>query len=277
MLFENVNKILMIQKITIEGYKSIKEQTVELFPINILIGGNGIGKSNFISAFTLIHNLYERNLQNYVLTKGGSDSLLYMGKKETDHLSFDLFFAERGKDAHNRFIVNMIEAQDSLFIERIDTAYLNGVSWHKQLLEVFKQESSFKNDHTGQAFYVNSFLREFEVYHFHDTGDRSPMKGKCNMDDNVSLKNNGANIAAFLYYLKEKHPKHFTRIEKAVASVSPFFEGFCLMPNRLNEQLIQLEWKQKGTVDTYFNAYQLSDGTLRFICLATLLLQPDQP
>lgn len=82
MLFENVNKILMIQKITIEGYKSIKEQTVELFPINILIGGNGIGKSNFISAFTLIHNLYERNLQNYVLTKGSSDSLLYMGKKK---------------------------------------------------------------------------------------------------------------------------------------------------------------------------------------------------
>lgn len=277
MLFENVNKILMIQKITIEGYKSIKEQTVELFPINILIGGNGIGKSNFISAFTLIHNLYERNLQNYVLTKGGSDSLLYMGKKETDHLSFDLFFAERGKDAHNRFIVNMKEAQDSLFIERIDTAYHNGVSWHKQLHEVNKQESSFKNDHTGQAFYVNSFLREFEVYHFHDTGNRSPMKGKCNMDDNVSLKNNGANIAAFLYYLKEKHPKHFTRIEKAVASVSPFFEGFCLMPNRLNEQLIQLEWKQKGAVDTYFNAYQLSDGTLRFICLATLLLQPDLP
>ena len=124
MLFENVNKILMIQKITIEGYKSIKEQTVELFPINILIGGNGIGKS--------------------------SDSLLYMGKKETDHLSFDLFFAERGKDAHNRFIVNMKEAQDSLFIERVDTAYHNGVSWHKQLHEVNKQESSFKNDHTGQ-------------------------------------------------------------------------------------------------------------------------------
>lgn len=116
----------------------------------------------------------------------------------------------------------MKEAQDSLFIERIDTAYHNGVSWHKQLHEVNKQESSFKNDHTGQAFYVNSFLREFEVYHFHDTGDRSPMKGKCNMDDNVSLKNNGANIAAFLYYLKEKHPKHFIRIEKAVASVSPF-------------------------------------------------------
>ena len=45
----------------------------------------------------------------------------------------------------------------------------------------------------------------------------------------------------------------------------------------LNEETIRLEWKQKGAEDTYFNAYQLSDGTLRFICLATLLLQPELP
>lgn len=271
----------MIQKITVEGYKSIKSQTVELLPINLLIGGNGIGKSNFISVFTLIRNLYEQNLQHYVLVKGGADALLYMGKKETNHICFDLFFAESGKEAHNRFIVNLKEAQDSLFIERIETAFRNESVWHKQLYETNKQESSFKSDLkidlAGQAYYVNSLLREFEVYHFHDTGDRSPMKGKCNVDDNVSLKNDGSNIAAFLYYLKEKYPKHFMRIEKTVASVSPFFEGFSLMPNRLNEQMIQLEWKQRGAVDTYFNAYQLSDGTLRFICLATLLLQPNLP
>lgn len=267
----------MINKIVVKGYKSIKEQAVELLPINILIGGNGIGKSNFISIFTLIRNLYEQNLQNYILTKGGADCLLYMGKKETEHIGFDLFFAKRDQEAHNRFIVKLKEAQDSLFIERVETAFNSGGVWHGQLHEANRQESSFKNDYTGQAFYVNSLLREFEVYHFHDTGDRSPMKGKCNVEDNISLKSNGANIAAFLYYLKEKFPKHFARIEKTVASVSPFFDGFNLMPNRLNEQLIQLEWKQAGAVDTYFNAYQLSDGTLRFICLATLLLQPNLP
>ena len=59
----------MIKTIVIKGYKSIKEQTVDLLPINILIGGNGIGKSNFISIFTLIRNLYEQNLQHYILTK----------------------------------------------------------------------------------------------------------------------------------------------------------------------------------------------------------------
>ena len=63
----------------------------------------------------------------------------------------------------------------------------------------------------------------------------------------------------------------------AVQAVSPFFEGFALTPDRLNPKLIQLEWKQRGVEDAYFNAYQLSDGTLRFICLATLLLQPEPP
>lgn len=267
----------MIKKIVTRGYKSIKDQDVDLLPVNILIGGNGIGKSNFISIFTLIRNLYEQNLQSYILSKGGADSLLFMGKKETESITLDLYFADWDKEAHNRFIINLREAQDSLFIERVDTAYYRNGLWYKQLHESDRKESSFKEDHTGQAFYVNSLLRQFEVYHFHDTGDRSPMKGKCNIDDNITLRNNGSNIASFLYYLKEKHPKHFARIEKTVASVSPFFEGFNLMPSRLNENFIQLEWKQKGASDCYFNAYQLSDGTLRFICLATLLLQPDLP
>ena len=267
----------MIRKIAISGYKSIKDQTVELLPINILIGGNGIGKSNFISIFTLIRKLYDRQLQQYVVTKGGADSLLYMGKKVTNQITFDLFFARPGEEAHNRFILMLKEAQDSLFIERIATALKNNSNWSTQLHETNKTESTFKNDHTGQAFYVNSLLREFEVFHFHDTSDSSKMKGKCNIDDNLSLRNDGSNIAAFLYYLKEKFPKHYRRIEKTVASVSPFFEEFNLFPNRLNENLIQLEWKQKGAADTYFNAYQLSDGSLRFICLATLLLQPNLP
>ena len=267
----------MIKKIVVKGYKSIKDQSVNLQPVNILIGSNGIGKSNFISIFTLIRNLYEQNFQNYVMSKGGADSLLFMGKKETEQISIDLFFAERNHDAHNRFIVELKEGQDTLFIEQIHTAFYSGATWHKQLHDSNKKESSFKDDRTGQAYFVNALLRQFEVYHFHDTGDKSPMKAQCNINDNVSLRNNGANIAAFLYYLKEKHLKHFIRIEKTIASVSPFFEGFDLKPNRLNEDLIQLEWKQKGAMGTYFNAYQLSDGTLRFICLATLLLQPDLP
>ena len=62
-----------------------------------------------------------------------------------------------------------------------------------------------------------------------------------------------------------------------VQFIAPFFEGFILEPDRLNPNFIQLEWREKGQPDGYFNAYHLSDGTLRFICLATLLMQPEPP
>ena len=64
----------MIRELHIKGYKSIKDQKVQLTPINLLIGANGAGKTNFISIFSLIRNLYEKNLQEYIAVKGGSDS-----------------------------------------------------------------------------------------------------------------------------------------------------------------------------------------------------------
>ena len=267
----------MIQRIVIEGYKSIREQVVDLSPVNILIGGNGIGKSNFISTFTLIRNLYDQHLQNYVLTKGGADSLLYMGKKVTPKMQLDIYFGKRGGQPEKNVLIELKEAQDALYIERLSTGLRADGCWMTFEAERNKKESSFKDKKEQGDVDIHEELENLNVYHFDDTGDRSPMKGKCNINDNIALRNDGSNIAAFLYYLKEKYPKHFMRIQKTVASVSPFFEGFNLQPNRLNENLIELEWKQKGAADTYFNAYQLSDGTLRFICLATLLLQPNLP
>ncbi|MEN8217896.1 MAG: AAA family ATPase [Pseudomonadota bacterium] len=65
-------------------------------------------------------------------------------------------------------------------------------------------------------------------------------------------------------------------IVEAVRLVAPFFDDFRLQPSRLNPEKIQLEWQHIGS-DRYFNAHSFSDGTLRFICLATLLLQPELP
>ena len=56
--------------------------------------------------------------------------------------------------------------------------------------------------------------------------------------------------------------------------MAPFFDDFQLEPQKLNPDKIRLEWRHKGS-DAYFDAPSLSDGTLRFIALATLLLQPE--
>jgi predicted ATPase len=266
----------MITRLKIEGYKSIRSQELDLRPINILLGGNGVGKSNFISVFSLIRNIYNQTLQDFVKTKGGADSFLHFGKKNTERIHIELYFGSNSNDT-NKYLIDLKESQDKLFIASTKTGYLHISKWYPQNIESNQWESTLRNIQGGQAHYLNLWLREFDVYHFHDTGDKSPMKGTANINDNRYLKSNGSNISSFLYYLKLKHQKHFSRIEKTVQSIAPFFDRFVLEPSRLNEDLIQLEWREKGFSEAYFNAYHLSDGTLRFICLATLLMQPEPP
>lgn len=265
----------MITRIDISGYKSIKKLELELRPINILLGGNGVGKSNFISIFSFVRNLYNRNLQTYIKTKGGADSFLHFGKRVTDQITLDIHFQDL-QENRNRFIIGLKEAQDSLLIEYLGTAYYHN-RWHEVEYETNVWETQFSSIKQRQAYYVNQRLTGFDVYHFHDTGDKSPMKGFTNINDNTRLKRDGSNIAAFLYLLKVREPKVFMRIEKTIQSIAPFFGQFVLEPDRLNPQQIQLEWREREHPDAYFNVYHLSDGTLRFICLATLLMQPNPP
>ena len=99
------------------------------------------------------------------------------------------------------------------------------------------------------------------------------MKKTADVNDNRFLRADGSNLAAFLYLLKINHQPSYRLIRKTVQRVAPFFDDFQLEPLALNQKSIQLEWKHKGS-DGYFDASSLSDGTLRFIALATLFLQP---
>lgn len=266
----------MITRIEIQGYKSIKSLSIDLRPVNILLGSNGVGKSNFISVFTLIRNIYNKNLQNYIQKKGGPDSFLHFGRKVTDQILLKTFFKSISGD-ENYFSANLELAQNKLFIKSIETGFKSYGSWHPKVYERAVLESDFSNMTQGQAYWINGRLKEFDVYHFHDTSDSSPIKSMSDLNDNHYLKPDGSNLASFLYLLQKKEPKHFRRIELMIKSIAPFFDRFDLKPNLLNENKIELEWKEKGYPDNYFNAFHLSDGTLRFICLTTLLMQAHPP
>lgn len=268
----------MITKLHIAGYKSIKDQTVDLSPINILIGSNGVGKSNFISIFSLIRAIYQQELQSYVLQKGGANNLLYFGKKTSPNIQISLDFKGLEASSISKFEVNLGVTKDDLYIHSVDTHFYNGTTWYPQNHEQNVRESHFRYSKSRQAYYVNPQLQTFEVYHFHDTGDSSPIKSPCLLSDNNHLKKDGSNIAAFLWQLKENHFKNYIRIVKTIQSIAPFFQDFILNPfGNQDSPFIKLAWSEKGVMDSYFDAYSLSDGTLRFICLVTLLLQPNPP
>ena len=68
-----------LDKIHIKGSKSIKELDLELKNLNVLIGANGSGKSNFISIFKFLRQLVEQRLQATIREIGGADKLLHYG------------------------------------------------------------------------------------------------------------------------------------------------------------------------------------------------------
>jgi predicted ATPase len=125
--------------------------------------------------------------------------------------------------------------------------------------------------------YINNYLANIQIYHFHDTSNTSKLRRECDINDNESLKSDGRNLPAFLYYLQERHTKLFKRIEKTIKTIAPYIDHFELQPNKLNSKEIELRWVEKGDLNASFNAYQFSDGTLRFIALATVLMQPEPP
>src|SRR5271169_2197217 len=87
----------VIKKLTIEGFKSIRKlEDFQLRPLNVMIGANGAGKSNFVGFFRLLRELIEQRLQLAILTEGGADACLYMGPKVTQQIIAKLYFGSNG-------------------------------------------------------------------------------------------------------------------------------------------------------------------------------------
>ena len=236
-----------IKYITIRSFRSIASvEKLELGPINVLIGANGAGKSNFVEAFVFIDEALDERLErlgNYVKAAGGAEKLLHFGSKTTKEIVLQLFF-EGGE-----FLESTLSPAvgDSLYL----------------------REAQFRNQRP------RSNSGPWRVYHLHDTSSSSPMRKTAKVDDNRFLRPDGSNLPAFLYYLRVKHEASYKLVRQTVRRVAPFLDDFHLEPRNLAPDDIKLEWRHKNS-DQYFDASSLSDGTLRFIVLATLFLQPVQ-
>ena len=259
-----------LSRIRINGYKSIRSCDLELKNINVLIGTNGAGKSNFISVFSLIQNMLNEKLQlTSALT--GIDAMLYKGSKITDKIGIEAYF---GNNSYG-FELSLTENNRFVFSNEFFGYYLNFEN--QTSLGSGHEESKWRNG-TKNAIndYVQPILERqaWRVYHFHDTGRTAKVKQEHSLANSQFFAEDARNLAAFLYRLKTVYPKHYNDIRQTIQIVAPYFDDFVLEPQELNNELILLRWKQKECDDVFY-ASQLSDGTLRFICLATLLLQPE--
>jgi predicted ATPase len=268
----NDNENAQLKRIVLDGYKSIKHCDLELNRLNVLIGANGAGKSNFIDLFKLVQSILQQNLQLHISKSGGPDALLHFGNKRTKRMNVELRMTG---DYVYKF--SLESSQDNRMLFHYEQLVNNAGGGYVYNLKGHFESALCDNDALREQVFpgFDECLRQWRVYHFHDTGDAAHVKGLHNIDDNQYMHPDGGNLAAFLYMLKETYPKNYRQVVKTVQMVAPFFDDFVLRAQPSNKELIQLEWREKGA-DNLFKAFQLSDGTLRFICLATVLLQPDE-
>jgi len=254
--------------IEISGYKSIHQERIDLKPINLLIGANGSGKSNFISFFDFLNRLYNRNLNEYIALNGGENKILHKGQKVTDNISFRVEF-ENGKNGYSANLklgTNGLIFTDERLIFKSDKG---------EDISRSDREARIKTTDNYRAKYVIRYLNGFRKYHFHDTSDKSPFTIPSHIENDIYyLYSNGANLAAFLYEIKRNDKIVYNRIVKTIQSIAPYFLDFEFLPN--NEGFIRLQWKDKFS-DTIYGVTDLSDGTVRFIALTVLFLQPNLP
>ena len=263
-----------VDSIRIRGFKSIRDLEVDLRPVNVLIGANGSGKSNFLGAFSFLQEIRSGRLQAYIIRAGGADRVLHFGSRKTTTLSIQICFA----DKVNEYQINLIPTADDKLSPDEEFVFSSGKrrgqsDSYDYYLPTRDGEAGSSGSQSGPAKLVRRHLDRWRLYHFHDTGFHSPMKKTSDMSDNRFLRDDGSNLAAFLHLLSQRHESSYDLIRRTVQLAAPFFDDFIVLPQELNPDKIRLEWRHTGS-DAYFDASSLSDGTLRFMALATLLLQP---
>ena len=271
---DNQPKTTYFKRILVKGYKSIQSLDLKMRAINILIGANGAGKSNFISLFTFLNQLSQGRLRTYVEQQGFANTFFHFGAKQTSRLSLKLELGNHGYQVafvHNANDDALIFEQESCTL----TDSSGSVTWpikgklgESGLLSM----PEVKRSHIQQD--IQNYLKAGRVYHFHDTSASAGFKQANELSASDYLYPEAKNIAPFLYRLRQDYPHSYQDILSSIQTVAPFFHDFYLEPRgKKGEEKILLKWLHRDH-DEVFSANQLSDGTARFICLTTLFLQP---
>ena len=263
--------MLPLNRLSLRGFKSIREMDLELGALNVLIGPNGSGKSNLLSVFRLFSAMLTQGMQLFVARQGGADAILHYGSKRTSKLEVEVRF---GSTTY-AFALAPTAANDFVFEREVLEDEAADGTHEEQVLGSGHRESRLPTvQEPGPPDWSAAW--SYEHYHFHDTSASAPIKRPCPIQNNRALQDDAGNLAAFLYMLRQVHAAHYERIRDTVRLAAPFFDDFVLLPSALDPNMIVLEWRERGS-DMPFFAYHLSDGTLRFMALATALLQPEHP
>ncbi len=247
--------------------------------ISLLLGANGAGKSNVVSLFRLLSFMTTSALQEFIGRGGGAASLLHYGPQLTPRMDVELEFTSG--DRTSRYSCTLSSAQpDTLIFTKEEVEYYHSDYSQPQkiLIGSGHKESELKSAaHQNQT--VDVVLRLLYgccFFQFHNTSENAKIRKAGYVEDTKYIRSDAGNLAAFLMMLARNRQPYYDRIIRTIAQVCPEFKRFDLEPSDRNPNYVLLNWRGRHHSEYLLGPHQLSDGTLRFMALATLFLQPPE-
>ena len=273
-----------LSRITLEGYKSFRTETVDFGDVTVLLGANGAGKSNLVSFFGMLGFLSTGALQEFIGRAGHSDSILFGGRKATPQLRAEVEFVAEDSDGgerRNTYRMRLADAAPDTLIfldERAVYSHSGFPQPQDLLLGSGHRESRLKENaqENPTCRVLHRLLSRCRAFHFHDTSPQANIRRHHYIEDDRYLRHDAGNLGPYLYALEQTRPDCYRRVVETVRMVFPAFGDFRLAPSEAKPHQVLLKWHEKDRSDQLFGPHQLSDGSLRFMALATLFLQPPE-
>lgn len=281
-----------INHLRIRGFRRLYDVDLEMRPLIVMIGANGVGKTSFLEAVSLLSASAEGKLNTRLNEMGGIASVLTLDK--TDELGFlvdmelphykplkyELHLAVKGQ--------SYAVSSERLSQERSKPAPFAHIASHygdvryfeikgNKLLRPTWEHNPFETSlsQVPKMFHEPEELRRIlssaTLYHVLNVGPRAPVKLPQAMKPAELPGERGEDIVPFLFYLREANKDCYEAIEDSLRSAFPGFENLAFPP--VAAGMLAMTWKDKNfKKPMYMN--QLSEGTLRFLWLVSLLQSP---
>ncbi len=292
------------ERIRVQGFRRLHDIDLPLKRLNVVIGANGCGKTSLLDVFSLLAASAAGALSETISDLSGVDAILSnLIAAKGDKARFMALELAMTVPNHNPLEYRLALASRGIGYEITDETLTQArdrkpqpfkhIDSHHGQVRYYDPQPGKRglvkptwdyNDKETALSQVPKMFREPEEFrkrlasstHYHvlDVGRRAPVRLPQQMKDAKLPGHDGEDLISCLYTLRETDPDRFNAIEAALQAGFPSFERLNFPP--VATGVLSMTWKDKSS-NTTFAMHQLSEGSLRFLWLATLLQSPELP
>ncbi|MBG1269166.1 AAA family ATPase [Nostoc sp. WHI] len=286
------------ESIKIEGYRRLYDVQINMRPLTVMIGANGVGKTSLLEIFLLLAASAKGQLEpkisdlsglNEIMTRDLANSLaISLSMNVADHAPLDYYLkvATKGLSGLSYEIAletltqqnnpNATSAFKHIDSRGLDVKYFSSEeqkllrpNWDHNPLETSLAQvpKMYQEPET-----LRKRLASCTFYGALNVASKSPVRLPQSMRPVTLPGSNGEDLVSCLYYLRETGSERFEIIEDTLTAAFPDFERLSFPP--VAAGTLAMTWKDKNFSKPLYT-HELSEGTLRFLWLVTLLQSPD--